>query len=520
MSVTDYKHPDYIAAAPLWRKVRAACAGEDAIKAAGERYLPDPGDDPADPKARRRYERYLERAVYFNATGRTLRGLVGVAFANWPRMVVPEDYILDDVDGSGISLVNQAQLVLSDVLQTGRGGLLADCSSVDPTKKIRGLTQSEAEAAGWRLRLSYWPAERILTWELQGQKLTRLVLESAHHEYIGGELNVVPELLELVLVNGKCVFNRHRKYTDNGKYILASSITSTHTSIPFHFIGATNNDPHPDTPPLLDLANLNIAHFRNSADHEESVFLMGQPMLAITGVTDEWVDKRGEVHIGSRAALALPQGGDAKFIQPQPNTLAKEAMPGDVVILAGEKEAQAMEVWEKAFEAHAILSELGDLPPVKRSNNVLKFGNGSRVLALPSTVDSIRGYSAKLVLIDEAAFTGDDVLGKVTPMLSATGGRLVCPSTPNGDRGWWRDAWKSGDPAWTRLTVSIDKLPRLTPAEIERQKSILTPNQFRQEFLLEFLDTDLQFYSTETIEAALCDEIVPLFERSALEEAA
>lgn len=326
MSVTDYKHPDYIAAAPLWRKVRAACAGEDAIKAAGERYLPDPGDDPADPKARRRYERYLERAVYFNATGRTLRGLVGVAFANWPRMVVPEDYILDDVDGSGISLVNQAQLVLSDVLQTGRGGLLADCSSVDPTKKIRGLTQSEAEAAGWRLRLSYWPAERILTWELQGQKLTRLVLESAHHEYIGGELNVVPELLELVLVNGKCVFNRHRKYTDNGKYILASSITSTHTSIPFHFIGATNNDPHPDTPPLLDLANLNIAHFRNSADHEESVFLMGQPMLAITGVTDEWVDKRGEVHIGSRAALALPQGGDAKFIQPQPNTLAKEAM--------------------------------------------------------------------------------------------------------------------------------------------------------------------------------------------------
>src|SRR5690606_8210056 len=194
--------------------------------------------------------------------------------------------------------------------------------------------------------------------------------------------------------------------------------------------------------------------------------------------------------------------------------------PGDVVILAGEKEAQAMEVWEKALKAHAILSELGDLPPVERSNNVLKFGNGSRVLALPSTVDSIRGYSAKLALIDEAAFTGDDVLGKVTPMLSATGGQLICPSTPNGDRGWWRDAWKSGDPAWTRLTVSIDKLPRLTPAEIKRQKSILTPNQFRQEYMLDFLSADHQFFDTETINLALSDEIVPYRQRLIALEAA
>ena len=83
-----------------------------------------------------------------------------------------------------------------------------------------------------------------------------------------------------------------------------------------------------------------------------------------------------------------------------------------------------------------------------------------------------------------------------------------CP----GDRGWWRDAWKSGDPAWTRLTVSIDQLPRLSPAEIARQKTLLTPNQFRQEFLLEFLDTDLQFYPTETIEQFIRhDDVEPLF---------
>lgn len=189
--------------------------------------------------------------------------------------------------------------------------------------------------------------------------------------------------------------------------------------------------------------------------------------------------------------------------------------PGDIVILAGEKEAQAMEVWEKAFKAHQLLAEFGELPSLERANNVLRFGNESRVLALPSTVDSIRGYAARLALIDEAAFTDEDTLAKVLPMLSATNGRLICPSTPNGDRGWWRDAWKSGDPRWTRLTVSIDRLPRLTAEEVERQRATLHPNQFRQEFLLEFLDTDTQFYPTETIEAALCDDIVPLFSRYA-----
>lgn len=194
--------------------------------------------------------------------------------------------------------------------------------------------------------------------------------------------------------------------------------------------------------------------------------------------------------------------------------------PGDIVILAGERQGQAQEIYERAFEMHGTLAKIGDLPPVERSDNVLKFGNGSRVLALPSTVDSIRGYSAKLALIDEAAFTDDKVLGKVLPMLSATNGQLICASTPNGARGWFYDAWTGGSPAWRRLKVTIDQLPRLTARELKRQRDLLTPNQFRQEYMLEFLDADLQFYSTETIEAALCDDIVPLFERDCLLEAA
>lgn len=185
--------------------------------------------------------------------------------------------------------------------------------------------------------------------------------------------------------------------------------------------------------------------------------------------------------------------------------------PGDIVILAGEKQQQAQEVYEKAFELHERLSEIGELPGVSRSGDELIFANKSRILAKPSTVESVRGYAAKRVLIDEAAFTGDDVLAKVAPMLTSTRGQLICMSTPNGARGWFWEKWHHGGDAWTRLKVMLDQLPRLSAEEIQRQKGLLTPLQFRQEFMLEWLDADLQFFPTETIEAALCDEVEPLF---------
>lgn len=190
--------------------------------------------------------------------------------------------------------------------------------------------------------------------------------------------------------------------------------------------------------------------------------------------------------------------------------------PGDVIIIAGEKQKQAQEVFEKAFAMHEKLSKIGTLPEVSRSGDELQFDNGARVIALPSTVESIRGHAAKLVLIDEAAFTAEGVLPKVSPMLTTTGGRLLCASTPNGAIGWFHDAWHHGGEGWHRLQVTIEEMmaypnPRITQVELARQRMVLTPLQFRQEYGLEWLDGNQQFFPTETIESALCDDVEPLF---------
>lgn len=324
---TDYQHPAYVDNLPKWTKVRDAVAGEDAVKAKGEDYLPSPdesGDNPI--AAAARYSRYKARAVYLNATGRTLGGLVGVAFANWPQIELREKALLEDVDGSGVGLINQAQAVLADVLQTGRAGLLADWPKGDGLGVTRMRTVAEAERLGLRPYVSAYSAENILTWEVQGTTLTRVVLLESWTVYEGGEVAYLPQLRELLLTEAGYAVKVWRKHTNSGQFLLDETIPVGLGYIPFTFVGATNNNPHPDQAPLLDLANLNFAHYRNSADFEESAFLMGQPMLVMTGVTEEWKQSMGAIRFGARTGLAMPEGGDAKLLQASPNTLAKEAM--------------------------------------------------------------------------------------------------------------------------------------------------------------------------------------------------
>ena len=320
---TDYTHPLYDHFAPLWRRVRDAVAGEDAVKAAGTKYLPRPNETDTSVQEMARSDCYLRRAVYYNATGRTLAGLIGIAFGNWPQVVTSKKQLLVDV-GSGVTIIGQAQMVLSDLLQTGRAGLLADYSKADLMG--RSYTIGELEKMGIRPFISHYTAEQILTWETTGGVLTRVVLKESHELHEEGKVRAIPQLRELKLTEDGYTVGIWRKYTDDGKFLLADEILIGLPYIPFAFVGAVNNDPQPDHPPLLDLATLNLAHYRNSADYEESVFLLGQPMFILTGITDDWRDANPNAYVGARTAIALPEGADAKLLQVSPNTLAKEAM--------------------------------------------------------------------------------------------------------------------------------------------------------------------------------------------------
>mgnify|MGYP001072356023 CR=1 FL=1 len=74
---------------------------------------------------------------------------------------------------------------------------------------------------------------------------------------------------------------------------------------------------------------------------------------------------------------------------------------------------------------------------VKSTRTLIQLSNGSQIIALPCGPDgaSLRGYTADLVVMDEAAFMPEEVILRVIfPMLATTNGAAIMLSTP-----WGRD---------------------------------------------------------------------------------
>lgn len=154
----------------------------------------------------------------------------------------------------------------------------------------------------------------------------------------------------------------------------------------------------------------------------------------------------------------------------------------------------------------------GSVPPTAESALRLELSNGSRIVSLPASADKIRGFAAvHTLVIDEAAFTQDELYLSVLPMLATTNGRLLALSTPFGRTGWWAEAW-FGNGDWERVEVTAHDCPRITPEFLQEQRESMGDWWFRQEFLCEFLDDATSLFSSEDLLLAQTREQVETWE--------
>ncbi|HKI32676.1 MAG TPA: terminase family protein, partial [Gemmataceae bacterium] len=112
--------------------------------------------------------------------------------------------------------------------------------------------------------------------------------------------------------------------------------------------------------------------------------------------------------------------------------------PRSLVLLLSPTQRQSAELFRKVRDAYDALGRPVPAVADARSQSRLELANGSRVVGLPGKEGTIRGFSrAALLLIDEAAKVHDDLYRSVRPMLAVSRGRLVCLSTPFGQRGFF-----------------------------------------------------------------------------------
>jgi hypothetical protein len=144
----------------------------------------------------------------------------------------------------------------------------------------------------------------------------------------------------------------------------------------------------------------------------------------------------------------------------------------------------------------------------------LLFPNGSRIVGLPGTEATIRGFSGvSLALIDEAARVEDALYLSVRPMLAIGDGDLWLMSTPFGQRGFFWDEWTNHGERWTRVSIPATECPRISNEFLERERAVMTERWFRQEYMCEFVGTNDGLFDRVVIERAIDYSLRPIFSR-------
>lgn len=319
------KHPLYKRWVSDWRLSRAVCDGERSVKHPDirEMTLPKLSGHVGDPAA---YNQYVSSAHFFPGAGRYREGLLGSLFQTdasidlggaSPERVAP---FLNNVTGSSSPCSVQEFLrsyVGRELATTGRLGVLTDFPLVD---QPRSLTVEDVERMSLLPVLQMYTAEQIINWreEVSGQRrrLTMVVLEEDVEVEDEDDLFVIDSekvwrVLSLqtptreedvtALPAGATrayASQVYRKVEDEivpGPLIFPRVEGRLLEEIPFDILNSTNCDiggrgvdlksvdPTSIKPPLLDLVNINLAHFRNSAIFEHALIFVGSPQPWITG---------------------------------------------------------------------------------------------------------------------------------------------------------------------------------------------------------------------------------------------
>src|SRR3954452_12711715 len=145
-------------------------------------------------------------------------------------------------------------------------------------------------------------------------------------------------------------------------------------------------------------------------------------------------------------------------------------VPRSLVLLVSRSLRQSAELFKKVQD---FLGRLPVRPQLDEDNKLsLQLANGSRIVSLPGSEETIRGFSgAALIIEDEAARVSDALYLAVRPMLAVSRGRLILMSTPWGKRGHFHEAWENGGPSWERVKITAAQCPRISPEFLAEERA-------------------------------------------------
>lgn len=320
---------DYDAMAPYWRMVEAILGGAEAMRAAGETYLPKfEGESPLD------YEHRRKSAPFTNVYSDVSKNLASKPFArelalnegSWDQI----EKLSEDIDGQGNSLHVFAESVFQRGIDKGVDWIFVDHTRVQQPEG-RPPTVAEEKAQGARPYWVHVPAERMLAVYSGRENGQEVITHARIHEpaverdgYGEVTYDRVRVLNRETLADGTlapATYEVLEKQTDtNGKETWVTKEGPAPLTIgvialaPFA-PGKRKGASWQFVPPLRDIAYMQVDEFQQESNLKNVLELTAYPMLAGNGIGKP-VDSAGKeirVPVGPRAVLFAPMGSDGKF---------------------------------------------------------------------------------------------------------------------------------------------------------------------------------------------------------------
>lgn len=275
----DSKHPQYAEKEAQWGRCRHCYQGEDAVKGEGELYLPKLTKQSDDS-----YNAYRKRTSYYNAVKRTVEGLVGAVMRIDPLIEGVKDEWLEDVTGTGVTAKDFVSYMLAEQVLMGRQGVLVDHD-------------------GSRPYLAGYTTEQITNWLDD-----RIVLREEYRAVDPDDIyasEYKTQYRELVIEEGRYLVRVWRQAKNQVWEVVEEIVPGRRgeafEDMPFVGISVDGMNLVPEVPPLLGLVDMNLSHYRTSADLEHGRHFTALPTPYVTGV-----DVDSELSIGAESAWVLP----------------------------------------------------------------------------------------------------------------------------------------------------------------------------------------------------------------------
>lgn len=293
----------YTHMAPLWDKITSVLGGTETMRMSGTAYLPQ-----HDRESNAAYDERLNRTILVNTTEQTLNGWVGRPFSK-PMQVnsdVPGEIggLLNDVDRQGNDLDVFCRNWFRDGLSKGFSHVLVDFPALmgDGPR-----TLADDRAAGLRPYFVHLPPENVIAAHAEMVNGVETLTHVRVHEQEVVRDGFEEMVIERIRVYEPGLVEVYEKRGTKGReeWVVVESYNYDLPYIPIVTFYAQREGFMMSKPPLLDLVNMNIAHWQSQSDQTAVLTVARFPMLASSGMMDD-----DEVVVGPNQWLATrdPQG--------------------------------------------------------------------------------------------------------------------------------------------------------------------------------------------------------------------